>query len=77
MPQKCHLKFTRAVAASPASYIDEMGYPTTYTDTVAKFTGYLKCVSVFGDFTGIPAEDADEIQALLQGGVHISEGAFE
>ena len=77
MPQKCHLKFTRAVAASPASYIDEMGYPTTYTDTVAKFTGYLKCASVFGDFTGIPAEDADEIQTLLQGGVHISKGAFE
>ena len=77
MPQKCHLKFTRAVAASPASYIDEMGYPTTYTDIVSKFTGYLKCASVFGDFTGIPAEDADEIQVLLQGGVHISEGAFQ
>lgn len=77
MPQKCHLKFTRAVAASPASYIDEMGYPTTYTDTVAKFTGYLKCASVFGDFAGIPAEDADEIQTLLNSGVHISKGAFE
>lgn len=77
MPQKCHLKFTRAVAASPASYIDEMGYPTTYTDIVSKFTGYLKCVSVFGDFTGIPAEDAEEIQTLLNSGVHISGGAFE
>ena len=77
MPQKCHLKITRTVAASPASYIDEMGYPTTYTNTVSKFTGYLKCAAVFGDFTGIPADDADEIQALLNSGVHISGGAFE
>ena len=77
MPQKCHIKFTRTVAASPASYINEMGYPTTYTSLVSKFTGYLHCAAVFGDFTGIPAEDADEIQGLLQGGVHISKGAFE
>ena len=77
MPQKCHLKITRTVAASPASYIDEMGYPTTYTNTVSKFTGYLKCAAVFGDFTGIPADDADEIQALLSSGIHISGGAFE
>ena len=77
MPQKCHLKITRTVAASPASYINEMGYPTTYTNTVSKFTGYLKCAAVFGDFTGIPADDADEIQSLLNSGIHISGGAFE
>ncbi len=77
MPQKCHLKFTRTAAASPASYIDEMGYPTTYTSKVSKFAGYLKCTAVFGDFTGIPAEDAEEIQALLQSGVHIEGGAFD
>ena len=77
MPQKCHLKFTRTAAASPASYINEMGYPTTYTSLVSKFAGYLKCAAVFGDFTGIPSEDAEEIQALLQSGVHIAGGAFD
>lgn len=76
MPQRCHIKFTRAVAASPASYIDEMGYPTTYTATVSKFAGYLKCAAVFGDFSGIPADDADEIETLLKTGVQIKTGVF-
>lgn len=76
MPQRCHIKFTRAVAASPASYIDEMGYPTTYTATVSKFAGYLKCAAVFGDFSGIPADDADEIETLLKTGVQIKSGVF-
>lgn len=76
MPQRCHIKFTRAVAASPASYINEMGYPTTYTATVSKFAGYLKCAAVFGDFSGIPADDADEIETLLKTGVQIKSGVF-
>lgn len=76
MPQRCHIKFTRAVAASPASYINEMGYPTTYTATVSKFAGYLKCAAVFGDFSGIPADDADEIETLLKTGVQIKTGVF-
>lgn len=77
MPQRCHIKFTRTVAASPASYIDEMGYPTTYTAPTKNFTGFLKCASVFGDFDGVPADEADEIVAALSNGVHIKGGAFE
>lgn len=77
MPQKCHLKITRTVAASPAAYISEMGYPASYTGKVSAFTDYLKCSAVFGEFLNIPADDADEIQALLQSGVHIKKGAFE
>ena len=77
MPQKCHLKITRTVAASPAAYISEMGYPASYTGKVSAFTDYLKCSAVFGEFLNIPADDADEIQSLLQSGVHIKKGAFE
>ena len=77
MPQKCHLKITRTVAASPAAYISEMGYPASYTGKVSAFTDYLKCSAVFGEFLNIPADDADEIQSLLQSGVHIKRGAFD
>ena len=77
MPQKCHIKITRTVAASPAAYISEMGYPASYTGKVSAFTDYLKCSAVFGEFLNIPADDADEIQALLQSGIHIKKGAFD
>lgn len=71
LPQQCHLRITRAVSATPANYINESGYPSTYTGKLSSFTGYVSAQTVTGDFDGIPSEDVQRIIDGLRAGVHI------
>lgn len=71
LPQQVHLRITRAVSATPAKYIDEIGYPSTYTAPASSFTGYLACKSVTGSYEDIPEPEVREIERLLADGIII------